>query len=281
MNCILLILLFIICIISIIVYRLYINIKDMLNGAVLNKNYCNKERCDIDNNLYTFQFKETIKKEWDSDVAIFCAQTIYLIEKAVLENKSIIYPDTFKNCKIINITTPDFFGIILIHQHQIYIFYRGTQTNSEFKTDFNIQQSLFSTSSSTQTTPTFLLNVKDVNDITIHPSIHSGFSDFYMIFREQIINTIKMYATDDTQIIISGHSLGAAIAVLTSIDLILNFNYSNIIMYNFASPKVGDVIFAELVTKQMTNNKLIFYRIVNDDDIVPTFPFSFTLFIKY
>jgi len=279
MNCILLILLFIICIISIIVYRFYINIKDMLNGAFLNKNYCNKQRCDIDNNLYPFQFKETIKKEWDSDVAIFCAQTIYLIEKAVLENKSIIYPETFKKCKIINITTPDLFGIILIYQHQIYIFYRGTQTKQEFKTDFNLQQSLslFSTTSSSQTKSTFLSNVKD---LTLNPSVHRGFNDFYMIFRKQIIDTIKLYATTDTQIIISGHSLGAAIALLTSIDLISNFNYSNIIMYNFASPKVGDVIFADFVNKLVTDNKLIFYRIVNEDDIVPTFPFSVTPNIK-
>ena len=43
-------------------------------------------------------------------------------------------------------------------------------------------------------------------------------------------------------IIVSGHRLGAAIATLVGIDL-LQSGYTNIVVYSFASPRIGDNVF--------------------------------------
>lgn len=90
--------------------------------------------------------------------------------------------------------------------------------------------------------------------------IHSGFLDIYNNIRDKILkelNNIK-----PKYLIISGHSLGASIATIAALDLsLLGFN---IVTYSFASPRVGNTEFSNLV-----NESTNLYRIVNTCDIIP------------
>mmetsp|Transcript_17659 Transcript_17659/g.25485 ORF Transcript_17659/g.25485 Transcript_17659/m.25485 type:complete len:144 (+) Transcript_17659:735-1166(+) len=65
----------------------------------------------------------------------------------------------------------------------------------------------------------------------------------------------------------TGHSLGAALALLTALDLIkAGFEVT---MYNFGQPRVGSKAFA-----QFASSKLSMFRVTHNKDIVPHIPVS-------
>ncbi len=64
---------------------------------------------------------------------------------------------------------------------------------------------------------------------------------------------------------VTGHSLGAALAQLTSMDL-LRSGIPNTI-YNFGQPRVGDQAYATFATK-----KLNIWRVTHHKDVVPHVP---------
>ncbi len=64
---------------------------------------------------------------------------------------------------------------------------------------------------------------------------------------------------------VTGHSLGAALAQLTSMDLI-KAGFPNTI-YNFGQPRVGDQAYANFATK-----KLSIFRVTHNKDVVPHVP---------
>ena len=63
----------------------------------------------------------------------------------------------------------------------------------------------------------------------------------------------------------TGHSLGAALAQLTAMELINNGIHTT--MINFGQPRVGDSTYAAY-----SNGKLEQYRVVHDKDLVPHNP---------
>ena len=70
------------------------------------------------------------------------------------------------------------------------------------------------------------------------------------------------------QILVTGHSLGAALAVLASADLAINGIVPR--MYSFAGPRVGNPSFAG----QFNQKVPVHWRIVNTEDIVTTVPLA-------
>jgi predicted lipase len=71
-----------------------------------------------------------------------------------------------------------------------------------------------------------------------------------------------------TRLIVTGHSLGAALATLAALDLKANFPQLNIILYNFGSPRVGNTDFASYYQSKIGTS----WRITNNRDIVPHYP---------
>jgi len=69
-------------------------------------------------------------------------------------------------------------------------------------------------------------------------------------------------------ITVCGHSLGAALATLLAFDLSVNTNFS-VQAYTYASPRVGDPLFAAAYNHAVPNT----YRFANRPDIVPKLPF--------
>jgi predicted lipase len=70
----------------------------------------------------------------------------------------------------------------------------------------------------------------------------------------------------------TGHSLGAALATLTAMDL-YRYGYTDVQCYNFGSPRVGDQAFSAFVGTKMTN----FWRVTHLKDMVVHNPGSGTL----
>jgi len=67
---------------------------------------------------------------------------------------------------------------------------------------------------------------------------------------------------------ICGHSLGGALATLLALDVAANSNFKNPTVYTYASPRVGDPLFARTYNQVIPNT----YRIANRVDIVPKLP---------
>ena len=128
---------------------------------------------------------------------------------------------------------------------QLYVAIRGSQTEQEWKKDLETIQVAWPEA------PSY---------------VHKGFLNIYQLNQQVILDMIKEY--DPKFVYITGHSLGAAIATMTALD-VSKLPSIKTAVYNFASPRVGNTEFAALVD---TNVKL--FRTVNIADIVNDLPLS-------
>jgi len=138
---------------------------------------------------------------------------------------------------------------------RVLVTFRGT-VNSDYKTAFNnwvTNLDFFKTS-----------------PITEHPNveIHKGFWSAYQALKPDIVPLVRkvMASHSTTSVQVTGHSLGAAMATLASIDLRLEFGWSTSLV-NFGSPRVGDYEFHRLVSEQVP-----VWRVTHDEDMVVHVP---------
>jgi triacylglycerol lipase len=110
----------------------------------------------------------------------------------------------------------------------------------------------------------------DYNPINGFGQVHSGFQAVYELIRDDIATNLAVATVGCDQVLITGHSLGAALAVLAAPDIARNMPPNTIEprLTTFAGPKVG---LTEFTAKF---NALIesCYRVVNNLDIVPYLP---------
>lgn len=118
---------------------------------------------------------------------------------------------------------------------------------------------------------------QDVEDIMIdlqfvktvpykdHPTakVHEGFWKAYSSVREFLLSVADK---SQSTIFCTGHSLGAAMATLFSLDLQESLN-KTCVMYNLGSPRVGNEAFGKLFSSTSIN-----YRVTHWDDPVPHLP---------
>lgn len=101
---------------------------------------------------------------------------------------------------------------------------------------------------------------------------HFGFLFLFAFLKEQINKAAKNFSNPKT-CYVTGHSLGAALAVLTALTLgtkvFKNGGRDGLVqMYNYAGPRVGDPTFADAYDYLIPKS----YRVVNLADIVPVVP---------
>lgn len=110
----------------------------------------------------------------------------------------------------------------------------------------------------------------DYRPISGFGQVHTGFQDVYQLVGGNIAANLAAATAGCDQILITGHSLGAALAVLAAPDVARNMppNTTEPRLITFAGPRVGVSDFAA------SFNALIesCYRVVNTLDIVPFLP---------
>lgn len=241
-----------------------LRIKKAISYSFYNNIKCGQELCEAD--IETLSLPTNINmKDWQLDVVRYCANLVYALEKSVKDDIPLVFqPDVTLVKELHEDSTEPLIGAILTSNddsNTLWVVFRGTYSSDEWKKDLELQQEGLSlANSSKQTKQNFLSN-----EAGEQPNLHKGFVDVYQTIRYQLLDTISMY--NHQRIVITGHSLGAALATIAGIDLYQR-GYNNIV-FNFASPRVGDKIFADLVDKSI---KL--YRVVNTADIVPTLPLA-------
>lgn len=97
--------------------------------------------------------------------------------------------------------------------------------------------------------------------------VHAGFYKAFLSVKE-IVDHVVHGRKLDKPIIICGHSLGGAISNLVAAYL-RKLGHSNIMMYTFGSPLVGDSDFAYHFTKVQPISA---FRFVHNQDLVPMVP---------
>jgi triacylglycerol lipase len=100
--------------------------------------------------------------------------------------------------------------------------------------------------------------------------VHSGFQDLYELVRNNIAANLATATAGCDQILITGHSLGAALAVLAAPDISRKMPPNNIEprLITFAGPRVGLGDFVAAFNAAIESC----FRVVNFLDIVPYVP---------
>lgn len=152
----------------------------------------------------------------------------------------------------------------------ITIVFRGSDSSQDWETDFNtrLERAQF--------------DQKVIQDLIVEPKektypyagtsrsgarMHKGFVEAYFGVRDQIHDYIKNNAV--SSVVVTGHSLGGALAHLCAVDIQYNFaDQVAIEAYTYGAPSVGNDGFRDSYNQRVPNS----YRIIHGMDIVPALP---------
>ncbi len=110
-------------------------------------------------------------------------------------------------------------------QQAIYVAFRGSESIQNWISDLDA----------------ILTTYPLCSNCEVHKGFYTAEQASYANILSQVKSLRSKYPT--YQVVVTGHSLGAALATLTSIDLI-HSGISNVRMFNYGSPRVGNTAFA-------------------------------------
>ncbi|WP_339409149.1 lipase family protein [Pseudomonas sp. EA_35y_Pfl2_R5] len=112
--------------------------------------------------------------------------------------------------------------------------------------------------------------VRDVNATQVpneagEGQAHHGFHESFKAVRDFVVPYLEFARTNNQKIVVCGHSLGGAIALLMA-EWIRNNWSEDVLLYTYGSPRAGDEAFVKGASA------LTHHRIVNHNDLIPTVP---------
>ncbi|MFF3021303.1 lipase family protein [Gottfriedia sp. NPDC057948] len=201
--------------------------------------------------MYTSRNENVFNSKDAILLSAMCYQSNQLIEN---ERGEIILPNGFELRDIIyafaGVEEPEAepFGFITESKNEIIIAFRGTDSYKDNESDQDLYQVEYP----------FAENVGKT---------HRGFTCIYQSARNEIISELLKLSTEK-RLLITGYSLGGALAVLCSYDIAVNTDFENPFVYTFGSPRVADPEFAYRFNQIVRNS----VRVFNEHDIIPTLP---------
>jgi triacylglycerol lipase len=158
-----------------------------------------------------------------------------------------------KDFKFLNSSATDTQGFIAGFDDAIVLCFRGTESRADWLDDGNIRLVPF-------------------HDMGL---IHVGFRDALDSVFKDIDETLNAWAGQGRTLWITGHSLGAALALLAAAYFRFPFDQTKKLprpiagLYTFGQPRVGTTTFCEAVSQKFGSS---YFRFVNKQDIVPRVP---------
>jgi predicted lipase len=200
------------------------------------------KKCDIQDDIET--------NEYDLTMNICCNIEEYLIP----EKQNIKKASCVMSCLVYKYRTNTVLNINM-YSNLVY----GTYFNNDF---------LFIVFKGSSTLVDYITNVKFIqkNDsFNIPGEIHSGFYNVLENRFDEIMDIIEKHK--HKKIIITGHSLGGALATVLFSYCLVKSPELDTYLYTFGSPRVGDKDFSVFISN---SNKAT--RVVNKGDIVTMIP---------
>ena len=193
--------------------------------------------------------QSTVKNRYHRNELVECLNTCpKLIEGDLSRDHSIIQND----CQVYTCKYKD----------SLVFAFRGTESFRDVLSDLN----MFRTH----------LSIPKV-DLQCSPKVHSGFLTQFNTVKDEMSAEIQLYREkpqNDNHLIFTGHSLGGALATISTVYYGLQYPDMNITCITFGSPRVGNNDFVNLFDNRVNES----HRLVNEDDPVPMgpTPFRFT-----
>jgi triacylglycerol lipase len=162
-----------------------------------------------------------------------------------------------------------------------YIVFRGSTAEKDWETNFDLGQAEYEWSREQK--QAFKAEVVDTKITVVEDrqlmypdayaptskpvKMHAGFIKAYLSVRQRIHETVERSAM--SQWIVTGHSLGGALATLCGLDIQYNFSAQvTVSVYTFGAPKVGNEAFVESYNRRVPDTS----RFVYGNDIVTKLP---------
>lgn len=145
-------------------------------------------------------------------------------------------------------------GWVCRDNRRLIVTFRGTQTTGDWLHDFTFIPAPY-------------------RPFPDKATVHEGFQTVYYAVRDNLLKLVAANSSGITELLVTGHSLGAAVALLAMPDL-LNYLQTSLgikaspILYNFAGPRPGHPDFKDLFNSAVN----LCWRVVNVWDIVPRVP---------
>jgi hypothetical protein len=177
-----------------------------------------------------------------------------LTEKVYSEQKDIDFKSLgLKLVKWIEDTKSDTQGFVAIKDKSIYIVWRGSSSKKDFQNDASVDKVPF---------------------IEQGEKVHIGFKSSWEAVKDQtyeaLDKALKTLGGEDKidNIIVCGHSLGAAVTTLFAYSIYTIYKSNKIISCTIGSPRVGNKIFKQNFDKSPIES----LRIVHNLDVVTRAP---------
>lgn len=223
--------------------------------AMRNHLFGPRETGDLSLPIYDVDYPE-ITHEFSLPMAKYGADLIARIEKLYHQRHDKLHNFILPTALLLDkklYVNDRLFGVVATHvkSGHMWIAFRGTNQAQEWTEDFKFAQAQYQI-------------YHGINQETFSErstiNCHTGFASVYELCNKKILECVE--ASNPTTIIITGHSLGAAVATLLAIRLGREFTVH---LYTFASPRVCDHI---------PNVMSSFWRIQNTSDPIPTLPLA-------
>jgi len=100
--------------------------------------------------------------------------------------------------------------------------------------------------------------------------VHAGFLISYNSVRAVVVHVVRdqLLAYPNYTVVISGHSLGGALASIAALSVKSNFPSAAVRLFTYGQPRTGDAAYADLVEDIVGRNNI--FRAVHTWDGVPT-----------
>jgi hypothetical protein len=147
--------------------------------------------------------------------------------------------------------------------------YRGAVMKPNWKQNFNYNKIKYALQDPS-------LKTENAQKNPSKAQVHEGFLTMFLETASAILKQIPNYLINNrTEIIVTGHSMGGALAMLAAMELAQHYSPHRIQLLTFAAPRVGNQAFANLVHATLP----FVLRVIEENDLIPHLPI--TTFMKY
>lgn len=180
---------------------------------------------------------------FDGHLALFLAAMCHQAYR-MSDSKTFTLPNGYALKCVIPSIDGEIFGFIAESDDHVVVVFRGTSTVRNVSSYMDIPQDIFP-------------YVKNSG------KTHRGITRIYSSARSVIL-TVLNKLSPHKKMLVTGHSLGACLATLFTLDAAVNTKFKNPILYTFATLPIGNSDFVRRFYKEVKNS----VRIVNVYDTV-------------